>query len=187
MTDDHSLDRPREGDGGKVHLAAMVLAAGYSSRMGAFKPLLTLGGRTAVESCVRLFHNAGVEDIAVVVGYRAQEVVSVAECAGACCVQNPDYATGMFSSVLAGTRWLPPGVESCFVLPADMPLVRPSTVRRMIDAYVGAGRRSSILSSTAGADTRRWFRSQFSAKHSARPRMAVSEICSAVMRVKRLK
>jgi len=121
---------------GAARLAALVLAAGHSSRMGDFKPLLTVGRCTALQSAIRLFRESGVEDMAVIVGYRADEVSPVALRAGACCVLNPDHETGMFSSVVAGVRWLPSYVEACFILPADMPLVRPGTVRQMTAEFL---------------------------------------------------
>ncbi|MDR3763895.1 MAG: NTP transferase domain-containing protein [Acidobacteriota bacterium] len=113
-------------------VSAIILAAGYSSRMGAFKPLLPLETRTALECAVHLFLEAGVEDVVVVTGHRAGEIVAVAEAAGARRVHNANYATGMFSSVRAGVSALPASCKACFVMPVDMPLVRPSTLRRIL-------------------------------------------------------
>jgi len=56
-------------------IAAIILAAGFSSRMGEFKPLLPLGEMTIIERAVRLFEQAGTEDIRVVVGYRANDLI----------------------------------------------------------------------------------------------------------------
>lgn len=115
-------------------LAAIVLAAGRSSRMGDLKPLLEVEGRTLLEWAAGAFADAGVADVVVVTGYRGDEVAAVAEHAGAVAVANPDFDDGMFSSVRAGVAALDPGVERFFLLPADMPLVRPETIGRLARA-----------------------------------------------------
>jgi CTP:molybdopterin cytidylyltransferase MocA len=56
------------------HVAAVLLAAGRSRRMGAFKPLLPFGAQTVVETCVNNLLAAGVDEVVVVVGHRAEEV-----------------------------------------------------------------------------------------------------------------
>lgn len=113
-------------------LAAVILAAGYSSRMGeGFKPLLPVGGRSALARAIALFRSAGVAEIAVVVGHRADELAPVVRREGAACVVNPRYAEGMYTSAVAGIGALDPEIDACFLLPVDVPLVRPSTVRRL--------------------------------------------------------
>jgi putative nucleotidyltransferase with HDIG domain len=117
-------------------IAAIVLAAGYSSRMTEFKPLLPLAGSTALERCIGLFRAAGVGEVIVVVGYRADELQPLAERAGARCVHNPHFEQGMFSSIVSGIRALPGWVEAAFMLPVDIPLVRPHTIRHMASVFV---------------------------------------------------
>lgn len=118
-----------------IRLAAIVLAAGYSSRMGKFKPLLRVGNATALERSIKLFHAAGVSKLIAVLGHRSEELRPLAERCSASCVINPQFACGMFSSILVGTRALPHWVEAAFVLPADVPLVRASTVRQIAEAW----------------------------------------------------
>ena len=55
-------------------IAAVLLAAGRSRRMGAFKPLLPFGGSSVVEACVANLRAACVREVVVVVGHRAEEV-----------------------------------------------------------------------------------------------------------------
>src|ERR1035438_509749 len=117
-------------------IAAIVLAAGYSSRMAEFKPLLPLGGSTALELCIRLFRDAGVAEVLAVLGHRADELQPLAERAGARCILNPHFEQGIFSSISAGSRALAGWVEAAFVLPADIPLVRPHTIRRMASVFI---------------------------------------------------
>ena len=115
-------------------LAAIVLAAGRSSRMGEFKPLLDVEGRTLLEWAVAGFRGAGVDEVLVVTGHRAGEVGAVAERAGARAVANPEFDHGMFSSARAGVAALDAAVSRFFLLPADVPLVRPETIGRLARA-----------------------------------------------------
>jgi molybdenum cofactor cytidylyltransferase len=118
------------------HVASIVLAAGYSSRTGgAFKPLLKLGEHTALERAVMSHLDAGIRDVRVVAGYRADEVVEAVRHLGISIVRNRNYDTGMFSSIQAGVAALGPGVRAFFIMPADIPLVEPATIRSILEAY----------------------------------------------------
>lgn len=118
-------------------ISAVVLAAGLSERMGRFKPLLPLGASRTIERVVNFFQAAGVDDILVVTGHRAADVRQAVEPFDARCVENPDYRQGMFTSVLAGIRALPERCRAFFIHPADIPLVRSQTVRRLVETFSG--------------------------------------------------
>jgi CTP:molybdopterin cytidylyltransferase MocA len=120
----------------RTDFSAIILAAGFSSRMAAFKPLVRIAGQSFVEHAIALFRASGIEEIVTVVGYRAQEVVPVVRAAGARDVLNTDFPDGMYSSVQAGLKALKHPGDAFFLLPVDIPLVRPSTVRRLTDAFV---------------------------------------------------
>lgn len=122
-------------------IAALVLAAGYSSRMGDFKPLLPLGRSTVAQEVVERFRRAGIEDIRVIVGHRADETGAVIDRLGARKIFNADYDRGMYSSVLAGVKSLEPQIEAFFVLPVDIPLVKPATIAALVASYRGSGAR----------------------------------------------
>lgn len=124
-------------------LAALILAAGYSSRMGRFKPLLELGGVRIVESLAALFRSAGIERIGVVTGHLAARLEPVLHQLGIAAVTNPAYEQGMYSSVQAGLAWLPKEVDACFLLPVDIPLVRSATIEALAERY--AARRSAVI------------------------------------------
>lgn len=119
--------------------AAIILAAGLSSRMGAFKPLLPLGESTALEHCVTLFSANDVSPIIVVTGKRADQVADAALRAGATPVRNAAFERGMFSSVLTGVRALPGTTSEFFMLPVDIPLVRPETIARLREEFRKTG------------------------------------------------
>jgi molybdenum cofactor cytidylyltransferase len=118
--------------------AAIVLAGGFSKRMGRFKPLLPLGDHRPIERVVRMFQDAGVDETLVVVGHRGDEIRRALDPLNAVCVENPDYAEGMFTSVRAGVRALPEHSRAFFIHPADIPMVRWQTVRRLAEAGKGS-------------------------------------------------
>jgi len=116
-------------------LAAVVLAAGYSRRMGAFKPLLSFGDTTVIERVLITVHEAGIETLRVVVGWNADLLIPVLERCGVSWVENERFAEGMYSSVQAGVRNLPPDVAAFFLLPGDMPLVRATTLIQLVTEW----------------------------------------------------
>ena len=116
-------------------IVALVLAAGYSSRIGSFKPLAPLGTSTLIEVAVTRFVRAGIEDVRVVVGHRADELTPVLDPLGIKWIFNAQYDRGMFSSVLAGLKSLEPDVDAFFLLPCDIPLVNSETIRALLGVY----------------------------------------------------
>ena len=119
----------------KANLTAIILAAGMSSRMGGFKPLMTLGDTTVIEHAVRMFRAAGIEDIHVVLGFRAPDVSVALKPLDVLTVLNASYSEGMFSSIKVGIENLESDCEAFFILPADIPLVRPATVSALLADY----------------------------------------------------
>jgi len=114
--------------------AAVILAAGFSSRMKAFKPLMELGGRRVLGRVVDLYRGSGIADTRVVAGHRSGEIRAALADLPPAVVDNPHYASGMYSSVIAGVQALPRGINTFFVHPVDIPLVRPHTLTRLLDA-----------------------------------------------------
>lgn len=115
--------------------AAIVLAGGLSTRMNSFKPLLALGESTVTGHVVDTFSSAGA-DVLLVVGHRRDEIKASIKKQDITVVDNPAYRQGMFSSIRAGVRRLPPAYQAFFVLPVDIPLVRPATIRRLMEAAI---------------------------------------------------
>ena len=119
-----------------VGITAIILAAGYSERMGRFKPLLDLGGRPVIARVVDTFVRAGIRDVRVVAGYNKDILMPVLHKLGTRVIVNDNYADGMFTSVLAAVKGLESGVKAFFLLPADIPLVRPWTIRYLAENFV---------------------------------------------------
>ncbi len=116
-------------------ITGIILAAGCSERMGRFKPLLEIGGVPAVLRCVNLFREAGVNDMVAVTGHKREILEPVLHEAGVRTVFNGQYGEGMFTSVRAGLAAVDSTARGVLVLPADIPLVRPWTVKRLMEEF----------------------------------------------------
>lgn len=116
-------------------IAAIILSAGFSSRMGDFKPLLRLGEETALEKSVNLFRRAGIEHLQVVLGHQAELLMPLVKKLGVAYTINPRYQEGMFTSVQCAVRELPKSIGAFFLLPVDMPLVRERTLQTVRQAW----------------------------------------------------
>jgi CTP:molybdopterin cytidylyltransferase MocA len=117
-------------------LSAIVLAAGYSSRMGKFKPLLPIGGKTVIELTISIFKENEIHDIMVVTGYRGSQIRRALQDSGVTLIKNTEYDLGMFSSVKTGVNALDTDkTKAFFIMPADSCLVRPPTVRLLAAAH----------------------------------------------------
>lgn len=121
-------------------IAALILAAGESSRMGQDKALLTYRGRTFLETIVAGLQEAGIERVAVVLGHHAEQIQGAMTLEGAEIIINRDYRRGQTSSLQAGLRALEsPSLEAVVLCLVDHPLVAADTVRRLIASFRETG------------------------------------------------
>ncbi len=121
-------------------IAALVLAAGTSSRMeGRNKLLCEIGGITMVERAVRAALDSRCTQVVVVTGWQAQEVEaaldSVVESNPVTVVRNPQYATGLSSSLRCAVAALPETIDAALVQLADMPWIGAAHIDRLIEAF----------------------------------------------------
>jgi molybdenum cofactor cytidylyltransferase len=103
--------------------------------MGTFKPLLPVRRSTALEEAISRFLKAGIQIVKVVVGYKAELIIPTLDRLGIQWVLNEQYDSGMLSSVLAGVGSLDSSVDAFFLLPVDVPLVKPKTIEALYEAY----------------------------------------------------
>jgi CTP:molybdopterin cytidylyltransferase MocA len=114
-------------------VAGVVLAAGGGRRYGMPKALAEFEGSLLVERAVRTAR-AVCDPVLVVLGAQAVEVTQRADLAGAVVLANPDWETGMASSLRAGLdglRALPGRIDAALVLLVDMPGMTPAALTRM--------------------------------------------------------
>ena len=103
-------------------LAAIILSAGFSSRMAAFKPLLPMGNSTVIETVINIFLQAGISDITVVLGYRADDLKPLLGCSHVRWILNERYNEGMYSLVASGDSGLYPAkvdIKGFFCFPRN--------------------------------------------------------------------
>ena len=122
--------------GNTTPVAAILLAAGESQRMGSPKPLLAWHGATLIEYQVAQLREAGVNDIIAVVGHRAEDVLPLVTAAGARGIVNEAYQEGRASSLRAGAAAIE-GAKTVVVLSVDQP--RPAAVTRRLLAEHTSG------------------------------------------------
>ena len=112
--------------------AGVVLAAGRSSRMGAHKLLLPLGGRPLVGYAVGAALASAAHPVLVVVGYRAEEIRAALPAGTYQIVENARYAEGMATSLRAGIATVPASAAGAIVLLADQPLLRSAHIDSLL-------------------------------------------------------
>lgn len=127
-------DRRRTGN-----VAAVLLAAGRSRRMGAFKPLLPFGGKTVIERCVASLCEAGIEEIVVVLGHRAVELRESLSHLPIGFVLNEDAEGEMAASVRRGIEWVSERMKAALIALADHPAVSPQTIKFLIETQRRTG------------------------------------------------
>jgi molybdenum cofactor cytidylyltransferase len=117
-------------------IAAVVLAAGTSSRMGRQKLLLPMGeGRPLVRLSVERVLAGGLDDVVVVLGRDADRVAGALSGLAIRPVVNPRYAEGQSTSLRAGLDAIMPGTEAVVVALGDQPLPDPGLIGRMVAAF----------------------------------------------------
>ena len=117
-----------------ISISAIILSAGLSVRMGAFKPLLPLGNGTIIRQAVTNFQQAGIEEVYIVLGNRASDIIPHIDDMDVSWVVNEDFQAEMFTSVQIGVDQLSPDIKAFFLLPVDVPLIRPQTFLALINA-----------------------------------------------------
>ncbi|MDE2385631.1 MAG: molybdopterin-binding/glycosyltransferase family 2 protein [Alphaproteobacteria bacterium] len=136
-----SRPQPRAGQAAvlaRPRLAAIVLAAGLSSRMAALgqgnKLLAPLNGQPLIAQTVARIKASGVDEVLVVTGHQAAEVERALAGQAVRFVPNPRFAEGLATSVQAGVA-AARGFDGAFICLGDMPLVAPEDMRRMAAAF----------------------------------------------------
>lgn len=118
-----------------MQTAALIVAAGMSSRMGDFKPMLSIGSITIAQRVIATFHQAGIEKIVMVTGYQAVTLERHLSGSGVIFLRNDHYeTTQMFDSVKIGLKYLMDKCDRVLFTPVDVPLFTAETVRRLLDA-----------------------------------------------------
>ena len=133
----------------KVH--AVVLAAGRSSRMGGPNKLLALfAGEPLIRRTASRAAASLVAGTVVVAGYQADRIRAALFGLNVTVVENPDYRSGLASSLKAGVASLPASAAGVLVALGDMPDVSSEDLDRLINAFIASGSNSIVRATHNG-------------------------------------
>ena len=118
-------------------VAAVVLAAGASRRLGRPKQTLALGQDTVLGTTLQVARRSRPERVVVVLGGAADDVREQVDLAGVEVVENEEFGEGCSTSVRAGLGALPEDTAGIVLMLGDQPRVRPETVDRLLDEAGG--------------------------------------------------
>ncbi len=116
-------------------ISAIVLGAGLSQRMGAFKQLLPYGEHTVIEQVVSVLLVSPIDEIVVVLGHRHEQVEQVLAQWNVRLSWNPRYGEGMLSSLQHGWRNVHPETDAVMHVLGDQPQIERGVVEQMLSAY----------------------------------------------------
>jgi molybdenum cofactor cytidylyltransferase len=122
-------------------LAAAILSAGESRRMGTPKALIPYRGRTFLEHLVAVTRHPRVGVTRIVLGAAADAIRDKLGLDQASIVINQDWQQGQLSSIQKAVRSLPAGkTEGLILCPVDHPIVSAELVARLIEEFDASGK-----------------------------------------------
>lgn len=117
-------------------ISAILLAAGESKRMGELKQLMPFGQNTTiVEQAIDNLLSSAVNEVIVVVGYRAEEVIKSIVGKPVKIAINPNYRQGMSTSIIAGLNLVDSRAQAVMLTLGDQPLINSQTINRLIEEF----------------------------------------------------
>lgn len=116
-------------------IAAVVLAAGRSKRLGRPKQLLPLGDKPLLAYVLRCVRQAAVDDRYIVLGHASAEVEEAVDLTGFQILKNPDYPDGQSTSVRIAVEALRDDVSAVIFVLGDQPLLAPDVIDRIAGSY----------------------------------------------------
>jgi molybdenum cofactor cytidylyltransferase len=135
----------------KPVIAALLLAAGQSRRMGSDNKLLAIiDGKPMLRHVAETLQASNVDDILMVTGHDADNVVKAVWDLGVPSVQNPDFAEGLSTSLKVGFEILSARADAIVVCLGDMPFVTPESLNKLIEAFDPAAEKSIVVPTTSG-------------------------------------
>lgn len=116
-------------------ISAILLAAGESRRMGRPKQLLDWQGKTLLLHVLENLSRSSADEIILVLGHEADRILESLPALPVKIVVNPDYQTGMASSLRQGLLAMNPGSEAFLVMLADQPGIGPDLIDQVIRTF----------------------------------------------------
>lgn len=141
----------RQGDTSKI--AAIILGAGRSSRMGGPNKLLaTLDGKSLIRHAAEAATGSQLAETVLVTGHLADTIAAEVQDLNIRLVHNPDFADGMAGSIRAGMNALSADMDAVVILLGDMPRIDEAVIGKLVKAY---RRNETSLIVTATANGKR--------------------------------
>jgi molybdenum cofactor cytidylyltransferase len=122
-------------------IAAIMLAAGQSRRMGVNKLLLEIDGARLIERAVDAALGSVARPVIVVLGHEADLIRDRLADRPVISVENPDYALGLSTSLKTGLAAVPAEADGAIICLGDMPGIDPDLINRLIAGFDPARRR----------------------------------------------
>jgi molybdenum cofactor cytidylyltransferase len=120
-------------------MAAVLLAAGRSRRMGAFKPLLPFGDQVVAEACIDHLLVGGAATVVVVIGHRAAEMQERLAHLPVSFAFNELEESEMSVSIARGVERVPLDAGAILVALCDQPAIPPAVIGLLIDEWRRTG------------------------------------------------
>lgn len=112
---------------------AVVVAAGMSSRMNDFKPMMKIGSISTINRVITTLKQGGVDRVVVITGFQSKMLEKHLSKENIICLYNENYeTTGMFDSAKIGLQYLMNKCDKILFTPADIPLFSVNTVKKLL-------------------------------------------------------
>jgi len=116
-------------------VSAILLAAGKSKRMGEPKQLMPFGQSTILEQAINNLLSSAVNEVIVVLGYKAEEIKKTVAAKPVKIAINPDYKQGMSTSIIAGLNLVDRQAQAVMLALGDQPLVDSQLINQLIEEF----------------------------------------------------
>jgi len=154
LTEIATRPQPREEEPPEAphapRIAAVVLAAGLSSRMGANKLLVDISGQPLIRRTVEAALASHASPVIVVTGRDAEQVGDALSGLDVRLVKNDDFAKGLSTSLKSGVNAVPAESDGALIVLGDMPSVTPTLLDTLIAAFDPAESRAICVATHAG-------------------------------------
>jgi molybdenum cofactor cytidylyltransferase len=138
-----------------MSVAAIIVAAGSSSRLGRPKQLLIVDGEPMLQRAIRIACEAGAAPLFVVLGAHREVIEEAVDFSSVSIVFNRDWQQGIASSIRAGVLCVQndaPNTSGILLMTCDQPRIMSANLRRMIDTFQSQAQPAVVASSYAGVN-----------------------------------
>ena len=120
--------------------SAILLAAGKSERFGGFKQGTVISGMPLVRKCAAALLDGGVDELIIVVGHMAEEVITLLGQGRWKIVNNSEYKEGMGSSIRTGAGYVSESSRAILIALSDLPYLTGETIKNIVAGFEKCGK-----------------------------------------------